>query len=452
MTSNTYIILENPTDKSIEAYQPFGAMADLWMCKAHEVIVSGPAETGKTRGALEKLNALLWKYPKAQAAMVRKQYSDISGTCAQTFEKKVLGAWDYENKIFDPKLTPVTKYGGEKPQFYDYPNGSRLWVGGLDKPGKVLSSERDFVYVNQAEELDLNDWEIILTRATGRADNAPYSQVLADVNPGPRNHWILERANENKLTLLYSKHEDNPVLYDPVTGEITKQGKVTMAILDSLTGVRLQRYRYGKWVSAEGQIYTDYDPDVHLIEPFEIPADWERFRCIDFGLKHPFVCGWFAVDEDGRLYLYRQIYMTGRTVTTHSRQINELSKGEVILETICDHDAEDRLTLTENGIPNIQAKKDVASGINKMQDRLKIQADKRPRFYIFKNSLVEIDQSLKQGKKPYATEQEFDGYIWANTQKEQPKKIEDDGMDTSRYMVMHLDGTKQWRDIEFMKV
>lgn len=431
MTSS-YIIAEVPANSTIDAYQPFGACADLWLCKAHEVILSGPAETGKTRAALEKLNLLLWKYPKAQAVMIRKQYADMPGSCIQTYEKKVLG-----ETLSDDG--PVTKYGGEKPQFYNYPNDSRLWVGGLDHPGKTLSSERDFAYINQAEELTLEDWETLTTRVTGRAGNAPYSQVFGDCNPGSRTHWILERERAGKLKLLYSRHEDNPTLFDPATGQITAQGKITLGILDDLTGLRHSRLRLGQWVSAEGQIYTDYDPALHLIEPFEIPADWRRYRCIDFGLVHPFVCGWWAEDGDGRLYLYRQIYMTGRTVATHAARIKELSASERIETTVCDHDAEDRQTLAENGIPNVAAKKDVLQGIGRVQDRLKRQADGRPRLFIFKNSLVEIDQGLKLERKPYAVEQEFDSYIWASTTKEQPVKEYDHGMDMARYMVMHLD-------------
>ena len=429
----TYKIVEAAADSTLDAYQPFGAAADLWLCKAREVIISGPAETGKTRAALEKLNLLLWKYPKSQAVMIRKRYTDIPGSVIQTWEKKVLGSTLSDSG-------PITKFGGEKPQFYDYPNKSRLWVGGLDNPGKTLSSERDFIYVNQAEELELNDWETITTRATGRAGNAPYTQILADCNPGGRTHWILERAREGKLTLFYSRHEDNPTLFDPVTGQITPQGIITMAVLDNLSGVRHARLRLGKWVSAEGQIYTDYDPAIHLIDSFEIPADWRRIRVIDFGLVHPFVCGWFAIDEDRRMYLYRQIYITGRTVATHSRQIKELSEGETIEATICDHDAEDRQTLKENGIYNIPARKDVLQGIGKVQDRLKKQADGRPRLYIFKNSLVEIDQSLKIAHLPYAVEHEFDGYIWADNQKkEQPVKENDHGLDMLRYGVVYLD-------------
>lgn len=434
-----YQILELPANSKSEGYQPFGGAARLWRCKDREVVLIGASETGKTRVALEKLDSLAWKYPGVQVAMVRKQYSDMPGSCIQTFERKVLGAWDNEQGKFNQDLTPVTKYGGEKPQFYDYPTGSRIWVGGLDNPGKTLSSERDFVYINQAEELDLADWEILTTRATGRAGNAPYTQVFGDANPSVCSHWMYERERDGKLTLIQSNHEDNPTLFDPDTGKITRQGETTLSILDGLTGVRFIRLRQGKCANVEGMIYEDWDKDTHLIDPFPIPADWQRYRVIDFGVAHPFVCSWFAVDGDGRMYLYRQIYMTGRTVGQHAAQILELSKGENTQTTICDHDAGDRLTLEYSGIPNIPAKKEVLMGIDKVQARLRKQVDGRPRLFIFKNGLVEIDQSLKIAKRPYCTEMEFDTYIWATTTKEQPVKKFDDGCDVIRYMAMHLD-------------
>ena len=430
-------ILENPPP-SIPSYQPYGAAVELWKTKRQEVILSGPAETGKSLAALHKLDALAWKYAGAQLALVRKTYKSMPGSVLQTFDKKVLGAINQDGK-FDPDQTPVKKFGGERPDFYLYPNGSRIWVGGMDNPQKVLSSERDAALVNQCEQLTLDEWETLGTRVTGRAGNMPYSQMMGDVNPAGRQHWILDRAREGKLQLLESRHEDNPTLYDPLTGLITAQGIRTIGVLDNLTGVRHARLRLGKWVSAEGQIYPSYDSAIHLIERFEIPASWQRYRVIDFGLVHPFVCQWWAADEDERLYLYREIYMTGRTVATHAGQIKELSEGEQITQTICDHDAEDRQTLRECGIENIAAVKDVLRGIGQVQDRLKTQADDRPRLFILRDSLVEVDQELKLNRQPYATEQEFDGYVWSNSAtKEQPVKAYDDGMDAMRYMVMHL--------------
>lgn len=400
--------------------------------------------TGKTLVACHKIDALAWKYAGMQGAIVRSTYKSMPGSVLQTFEQKVLGAWNpdlNEGKGgFDQSLTPVKKYGGNKAEWYDYPNGSRIWTDGMDNSAKVLSSERDVIYVNQAEELTLDQWETLGTRVTGRAGHMPYSQLLGDCNPGGRQHWIKRRAADGKVVLLESRHQDNPTLYDPFTGQITEQGRRTMSVLDNLTGVRKSRYRDGLWVSAEGQIYDTYDPTIHLIDRFDIPSSWLRVRVIDFGLVHPFVCQWWAQDEDGRIYMYREIYMTGRTVTTHSAQIKDLSAGETITTTVCDHDAEDRETLRENGIPNIAAKKSVSVGIGKVQDRLAIQKDGRPRIFFLRDSLVEVDQLLKLNRQPTCTVEEIEGYIWQNSlTKEAPVKAEDDGMDTMRYAVMHLD-------------
>lgn len=409
-------------------FMPHGAAREFWACKEHEVILSGAAETGKTRTALERLDLIAWRYPKSQLAIVRKVYKSMHGSVLQTYENKVAN------------MSVIRRYGGEKVEFYEYPNGSRIWVGGMDNPDKVLSSERDIVYVNQAEELTLNDWEKLATRTTGRAGNMPYSQLCGDCNPAEATHWILERARNGKLKLFHSRHEDNPTLF--ANGVITEQGKRTLSILDNLTGVRHARLRLGQWVSVEGQIYTEYNPSLHLIAPFDIPADWQRFRSIDFGYKNPFVCLWFALDGDGRLYLYRQLYKTERTVRDHAIMINQLSEGERIAYTVCDHDSSDRATLAENGIRTQAANKTVSIGIDKVKERLRVFKDGKPRLFIFNNSLTEVDQNLllADGKPAYCLEMEFGTYHWAdNKRKEEPVKENDHALDALRYAIMSVD-------------
>ena len=417
------------------AYQPYGAALDLWKSHDQEVIISGPAETGKTLAALQKLDALCWKYAGYQGAIVRKTRADMTGTCLQTFEGKVLLPGG-----------PVRPYGGANVQWYDYPNGSRLWVGGLDNPGKVLSSERDGIYANQAEELDLNDWETMLTRVTGRAGHCPHPQLMGDCNPGPPRHWIKERSSQGgPLRLLESRHEDNPTLFDPHTGLITEQGKRTLAILDSLTGTRKERLRFGRWVQAEGVIYEAFDERIHLIDRFVIPDTWRRFRVIDFGIVHPFVCQWWALGNDDRLYLYREIYRTGLTVMEHSPRIIECSKGMRIESTDCDHDVEDYTTLARCGVPNRPAiKGDVLTGIQRVQERLKERktgsGKELPGLMLMKDSLVEVDKDLKAKHRPICTADEFGSYIWNDkSRKDEPVKENDHGMDALRYMVNRVD-------------
>jgi phage terminase large subunit len=409
-------------------FSPRGGALKLWKCKDPEVMLSGPSETGKTYSCLQKLDALCWKYPGSQAVIIRKVLSSIYGTALNTY-RKVLGP-----------DTKVTFYGGEKPQWADYPNGSRVYLAGMDNPQKALSSERDFIYVNQAEELTLNDWETLTTRATGRAGNAPYAQVIGDCNPGAPSHWIKHRPS---LTFFESRHEDNPTLFDDA-GQITEQGKRSLAVLDRLTGVRKDRLRYGRWVQAEGSIYPEFDRARHVIEPFAIPQSWRRVRAIDFGYTNPFVCQWWALDGDGRMFLYREIYMTKRTVKVHSEQIERLSGTERYDYTIADHDAEDRATLAENDIPTIPAVKDFSPGMQAVEERLKVQGDGKPRLFIFADALVERDEELYEAKRPTCTAEEFESYIWergldGRPSKERPVKENDHGMDAMRYLSMFED-------------
>lgn len=65
------------------------------------------------------------------------------------------------------------------------------------------------------------------------------------------------------------------------------------------------RYLYGDWDSVEGGYFEDdYNPQVHIIEPFKIPRDWPKFRSMDWGYKAPGTIGWFALDRDENLYQF----------------------------------------------------------------------------------------------------------------------------------------------------
>ncbi|QPC83770.1 terminase [Phototrophicus methaneseepsis] len=426
----------------------YGPAADFWSYKGHEAILSGPFETGKTFAALMKLHALLVKYPGTRALMTRRTYKSLLTSAVVTYEKLL---------PFDPgkKDAPVRRIGGTKPSQYRYANGSVLVLAGLDKPGDELSAEYDYIYVNQAEEIDLNAWETLVGRSTGRANNAPYPLIFGDCNPGPPNHWIKTRKS---LRIFTQVHKYNPLLYDQVTGKLTAQGKRSMAILNTLTGIRYKRGVLGLWVANEGQVYESFDPDIHVIEPFDIPPSWLRYRSIDFGYTNPFVCQWWAKDHDGRLYLYREIYMSQRTVRAHAEHIKALSGIERFTFTVADHDAEDRATLHENGIRTIPAKKAITRGIQTVEEYLKPAGDGKPRLFIFNDALVDPDPTLYRevpgDLHPVSTEQEFTSYLWPEgqdgkpTRKEVPVDAYNHGMDAMRYMVMALNKRKILRTLD----
>jgi PBSX family phage terminase large subunit len=394
--------------------------------RAPEVIAEGGAETGKTMAACYKMHYNCREYPKSQHTLVRKVAANIPPTVLVTM-KRIIGDF------------PVEYYGGTKnPEMIIYPNGSVIWLAGMDKAGKALSGERDTIQVCQAEELSIEDWEVLTTRTTGRGAVMPYTQIFGDCNPGPAK-WLKDRAKVGSLTMLSTKLEDNPSLFRD-DGTITEQGQRSMARLDALTGTRYKRLRLGMWVSAEGAIYDEYDATVHMIDADKCPHFVRRFRVVDFGYSNPFVCQWWGMDADGRLYRYREIYQTQGLVEDLTPEIIRLSAGENIEYTVADHDAEDRATMAKHGIVTIAAHKEVSTGIQAVKSRLKVQGDGKPRLYLVRGALVKTDESLAETHKPVCTEDEMPDYAWqkypdGKPDKEQPLKVNDHGCDATRYIV-----------------
>lgn len=76
----------------------------------------------------------------------------------------------------------------------------------------------------------------------------------------------------------------------------------------------------GDWEVAEGAAFPEWRQNVHVIEPFEIPDEWKRFRSLDWGYAKPYSVQWFAVDFDNRLYCYRELYGWGGEADKGSKE------------------------------------------------------------------------------------------------------------------------------------
>ena len=391
--------------------------------------------------------------PRVRGLIVRKTQVSMTSTALVTWREHV---------VTEAVEAGVMRYYGgsqAEPAQYIYANGSRVMLGGMDNPTKIMSSDYDLIYVQEAIELTEGDWDALSSRLRNGA--LTYQQLYGDTNPDAPTHWLRQRADQGQLVMLESRHSDNPVLTEE-DGTPTGRGKAYLDRLDRLAGVRKARLRDGLWVAAEGVIYDDYDPAVHLIDRFPIPDSWPRYWAVDFGFVHPFVLQCWAADEDGRLYLYREIYATHRRVDQHARDILyavtepasrvDAHGHEIFSEywkwtepkpeaIICDHDAESRATLEDQlRLSTTAANKAVEDGIQAVQRRLVKQKDGRPRIFFMRDSVMVRDPELVEARKPTCTVEEITGYVWDMTQgkrpKESPVKIHDDGMDTMRYMVM----------------
>ena len=339
-----YVLKSGPPGKA--DFTPYGAARQAFLCHDPEMILAGPADTGKTLALLNKLHICACKYPRASIVIARRQLTDTFGTVLQTFQNKVIPQ--------ELETGQVRVYGGAKAEWFDYPNGSRIWIAGLDKAGKILSAEHDIIYVNQAEEVGLPDWEILTTRTTGRAGHMPYSQTIGDCNPAQPTHWIRTRAREGRLTFIESSHRDNPELYDQKTGNLTPEGERRIGRLHGLTGSRRLRLALGLWAAPEGAIYDVFDEERHKVKAFVPPLHWPRVVGID-PLGAFTAAVWLAYDPDSSvLNVYREYYEPfGTTTTGHVHNILEASKSEAIFAWTggAPSERQQRLDFAGAGIP-----------------------------------------------------------------------------------------------------
>lgn len=382
--------------------------------------------THNSRLAAEKVHAYLKKYPGTMGLMLRKQRQSMTNSTVLFYERTVVGP-DPAVKHFPSKLR------------FEYTNGSILAYGGMDgdeQKEQIRSIGQEgslhIVWMEEANRFTEDDFNEILARMRGAG--VSWIQIILSTNPDAPTHWIYRRLIlKREAAVYYSKAINNP--HNPSS---------YVNILRKMTGVTKLRLSEGRWVQAEGVIYEDFNEDEHVIDSFPIPESWPRYISVDFGITAPFVAIYAAYSESNdRIYVYREIYMTRRTVRRHAETMRVYAADEVYEAVICDHDAEDRLTLEEEGFYNVEAYKDMDRGLQLVMERLKIRDDGKPGIQFFRDMLVEVDENLRDGNKPISGLEEFNAYVWARdrdgTTKNKPVNANDHFLDSLRYLITYID-------------
>lgn len=414
-------------------------------CTDRELLYSGAFGAGKSRVLCEKALFLSLLYPGNVGAVVRKTLISLRKTTLVTWGRYVC-----------PKN--LIKSFNQEEMKMTLTNGSIIYWLGLDDPDKIGSLEVGWVAIDETIELTEDDYIMLLGRLRltilidneGNKNLLPFRQIMSATNPSSDTHWLYNRAYINKQMTVF---ESNALVNKHTPNDYK-------ASLKAFTGVYYDRYVLGKWVGAAGIVYNNFDAKKHLIDRFDIPKDWIRYRSIDFGFTNPFTCQWWAVHpkykpeyncqcpapiHDTSYYLYKEIYMSQRTIDQHARDILNNSIGEYIQATFSDWAAGDRASLELCGIPTIKADKSISAGIQSVYMLLGSN-----RLYLMRNSLIETDINLVFNNlhRPTCLVDEFGCYKYfgksANNKlnnQEEPIDKDNHGMDAMRYLIHTLNLT-----------
>lgn len=401
-----------------------------------EVLLAGPAGSGKSLVWLARLFVLADRYPGARLLICRKTRASLTETGLVTFERDVLGQ-DSPILTRNPVLRRVR-------QSYRHPNGSEIVVGGMDKPEKVLSAEYDVVYCQEVTEFTLEDWETLGGRL--RSGVVPYQQLVADCNPTSPHFWLFKRQQLGLAKMYTSTHRDNPRYFDRRAGAWTPEGERYLARLGRMTGARRDRYLHGKWVAAEGVVY-EFDPERHLHPAgWVAPREWVRVWGIDWGKTSPTVLCVWAVDPEGRMHAGREVYQT----RTRPDRLGVLAKGWVESGAeprphaiVCDHDEERKADFEKaSGLSlTLADKTDRGKGIEAMQARFDPADDGQPRVFLTEGARChEADRFLVDHGLPTCGVEEIVGYVWdEDFLADEPIAENDHFCDQMRYVSRYVD-------------
>ena len=212
-----------------------------------------------------------------------------------------------------------------------YQGQSYTWIGVDELPQYPTPDIYNFL----RSSLRSVDPEIpVYMRATGNPGNVGSSWVKEMfVDPAiPNERFSIDiqtPVGNKKITRRFipAKLQDNPYLM---------QTEDYYIMLASLPEVQRKQFLDGDWGAYENASFPEFNKDVHIVEPFELPRNWHKFRSCDWGYSSPACVLWFAIDFDNNLYIYRELYTKKVVADIFAQQVLNLEHNEYIRYGVLD--------------------------------------------------------------------------------------------------------------------
>lgn len=365
-------------------------------CPADEVLYGGAAGGGKSEAMLHDALKNALKYPQCKIIMFRRTFPDL--------ERSLI----LRSRQIYPKS--IGQYNESKKR-WTFTNGSSIEFAYMRKESDVFNyqgAEFDFIYWDELTHFTYTQYIYMISRLRG-TNPSIRRQIKAATNPGGVGHaWVKERFIDlGEAETIHrpkaSADEPEPGTRCFIPASIHDNDKLMQADpgylkrLENLPPALRDQLLKGNWDSFDGMAFAEWDKEIHVIKPFQVPDTWRRFRAVDYGRTAPFCCLWFAVDQDHNLYVYKEAYKTELDAVDQANLINRMSVGEKIDYTVLDsacwipnqHGESIADTYADQGVYCDQASKNRLNGKDRVHAWLKVYEDNKGRKYsklkIFEN-------------------------------------------------------------------
>ena len=377
-----------------------GPQTDFLAAPERDVLYGGAAGGGKSYAML--IDPLRFAHRAAHRALIlRRSMPEL---------RELI---DKSRELY-PKAFPGCKYK-EVEKLWNFPSGAKVEFGFLERDADVYRYQgQAYSWIGFDEITHLPTefgWNYLASRLrTTDPEISTYMRCTA--NPGGVGaNWVKKRyvdpyppnesfKGEDNLTRKFipARLDDNPYLAEDGRYE---------EMLMALPPTQRKQLLEGNWDVNEGAAFTEFEQDVHVITPFEIPISWERVKGIDYGYASESACIWGTVDSsDGTLIIYRELYRKGLTGLDLGQLITQMElQDPYSVQGVLDTAAWARTgttgptvgeSLIRAGHKLRRADKNRIQGKIQIHEYLRIQQSGRPRLQIFNNcpNLIRELQSI----------------------------------------------------------
>lgn len=387
---------------------------EFFLSRARHTAYGGARGGGKSWAMRRKLVLLALTYPQLNILLLRRTLPELRENHLLPLQRELYG---------------FAKYSTTE-RVFKFPNGSRIKLGYCDTATDVYQYQgQEYAVIGMEEATHFTDEQRqFLTTCNRTARKGFTPRMYYTCNPGNVGHaWVkrlfIDREYMNgerseDYAFIPARLWDNKVLLDADPGYVRQ----LMNLPEELRRAHLD----GDWDVHAGQYFSEFSRGKHVIEAYDIPAHYKRFRSMDWGYNDPCCVLWHAVDPEGRVITYRELYVRQMRAEEVAVKAAELSQGENIAYTVASPDLWQKRggTLTARGgfegetlaevfaacgMPVSPADNSRVAGWQRVRAYLAPQADGLSRWQCFSNCVNLIRELPVMQYDPHDREDARDG-------------------------------------------
>ena len=367
---------------------PSERQREFFLSRARHTAYGGARGGGKSWAMRRKFILLALRYHGLNLLLLRRTLPELRENHLIPMQRELYGFAVYNSAE----------------RVFRFPNGSRIKLGYCDTLQDVYQYQgQEYAVIGLEEATHFTEEQMRFLTTCNRTTRKDFSpRMYYTCNPGNVGHaWVkrlfidrlyAENENPNDYLFIPARIYDNKVLLEADPNYIRQ--------LEALPEELRRAHLDGDWDVHAGQYFREFSRDRHVIEPFEIPSWWRRFRSMDWGYNDPCCVLWHAVDGENRVYTYRELYVRETRAGEVASMVLELSRGESISYTVASPDMWQKRgavlsgaggfegetlaeLFTSSGLSLTPADNSRVPGWNRVRDFLAVAPDGRPNWLCF---------------------------------------------------------------------